>query len=112
MSASSKSTKTLSLKKPVEQVSAMLETEITAQTPDSTVVAEKTPVEPPVASKEIVKVPKSNKMMVATVIFERMTKEGKARKEIIQAFVAEAGLTLAGSSTYFQTIKSKSKKDK
>lgn len=66
--------------------------------------AQETAVEAPKTAPDA---PKVNKMAVATEIFKRMTAEGKARKEIILAFVVEAGLTKAGSATYYQTIKTK-----
>lgn len=40
------------------------------------------------------------KRELAQAIFDRM--KGKSRKEVIAVFQAEAGLTPAGSSTYFQ----------
>jgi hypothetical protein len=51
------------------------------------------------------------KMAIATEIFERMKKgKGVTRKEIIDQFVAEAKLSKAGASTYYQLVKSKSEK--
>ncbi len=48
------------------------------------------------------------KMEVATEIFIRMKKtKGMTRKEIIAAFVADAKLSKAGASTYYQLIKAK-----
>lgn len=50
------------------------------------------------------------KMVIATEIYKRMkTVKGITRKEILDAFVAEAKLSKAGSSTYYQLIKAKVK---
>ncbi|WP_415878405.1 hypothetical protein [Methylomonas sp. TEB] len=46
-----------------------------------------------------------SKMDKAKVIYEQLTTEGKGRKEIIDAFIKEVGLTKAGAPTYYQTIK-------
>jgi hypothetical protein len=46
-----------------------------------------------------------SKIEKAKVVYERMTLEGKSRKDIIAAFVKEVGFTPAGSSTYFQNLK-------
>ena len=46
-----------------------------------------------------------SKIEKAKEVYERMTLEGKSRKDIIAAFVKEVGLTPAGSSTYFQNLK-------
>lgn len=117
MSASIKTTKTLSLSKksvgtspaPVKDERTTVEIKPKDEKNDAPAAqvsptVEKRPVEPVNVPD---KAPKSNKMMVATVIYERMIKEGKARKEIILSFVTEAGLTKAGASTYYQTIKNK-----
>lgn len=46
------------------------------------------------------------KMAIATEIYKRMWKvKDVTRKEIIEQFVAEAKLSKAGASTYFQLIK-------
>jgi hypothetical protein len=46
------------------------------------------------------------KMAIATEIYKRMkTVKGVTRKEILDAFVAEAKLSKAGASTYYQLIK-------
>ncbi|GAC1605464.1 MAG: hypothetical protein NVS3B3_03420 [Aquirhabdus sp.] len=56
--------------------------------------AEKSPVTAP------------TKMAIATEIYKRMkTVKGITRKEILDAFVAEAKLSKAGASTYYQLIK-------
>jgi hypothetical protein len=48
----------------------------------------------------------STKMYIATEIYKRMWKvKDVTRKEIIEQFVAEAKLSKAGASTYFQLIK-------
>jgi hypothetical protein len=48
----------------------------------------------------------STKMAIATEIYKRMkTVKGITRKEILDAFVAEAKLSKAGASTYYQLIK-------
>lgn len=47
------------------------------------------------------------KMDKAKVIYTNGRKEGLARKAIIEAFIAEAGLTRKGSSTYYQLLKTK-----
>ncbi len=50
------------------------------------------------------------KMEVATEIFNRMrSTSGVTRKQIIDQFVADARLSKAGASTYYQLIKAKSK---
>ena len=51
-----------------------------------------------------------SKIEKAKVVYERMTLEGKSRKDIIAAFVKEVGLTPAGSSTYFQNLKKPAEK--
>lgn len=45
------------------------------------------------------------KMGKAKAVFEKMTAEKSTRKEIIDAFVKEVGLTKAGASTYYQNLK-------
>lgn len=51
------------------------------------------------------------KMEIATEIFKQMKKgKGVTRKEIIDQFVAEAKLSKAGASTYYQLVKSKLEK--
>ena len=50
------------------------------------------------------------KVEKAKEVYERMTLEGKSRKDIIAAFVKEVGLTPAGSSTYFQNLKNPAEK--
>jgi hypothetical protein len=51
---------------------------------------------------------KKPKMEIATAIFKQMTKiKGVTRKEIIDRFVAEAKLSKAGASTYYQLIRTK-----
>lgn len=63
-------------------------------------------VKVPATKKEKVEGEKKvNKMATAIVVFEKMTKAGKARKEIIQAFIDQVHLTKAGASTYYQSIK-------
>ena len=48
------------------------------------------------------------KMDIATEIYMQMKKtKGITRKEILERFVAEAKLSKAGASTYFQLIKAK-----
>lgn len=60
-----------------------------------------------VAAKAVEKAPKAeqvpNKMDKAREIFKKM--KGKPRKEVLAAFVADAGLTVAGSATYFSNIR-------
>jgi hypothetical protein len=46
-----------------------------------------------------------SKMEKAKVVYEKMTLDGKGRKDIIAAFVKEVELTPAGASTYFQNLK-------
>jgi len=45
------------------------------------------------------------KMDNAKKVFENMTLDGNSRKEIIDAFIKEVGLTKAGASTYYQNLK-------
>jgi hypothetical protein len=45
------------------------------------------------------------KMDKARKVFQALTEEGKARKEIIAALIKDVGLTKSGASTYFQTLK-------
>lgn len=45
------------------------------------------------------------KMDNAKKVFEKMTQDGNSRKEIIDAFIKEVGLTKAGASTYYQNLK-------
>lgn len=49
-----------------------------------------------------------SKMSKATNVYQRLIKnEGVQRKDIIQEFIAKCGLTPAGASTYYNTIKKK-----
>lgn len=41
----------------------------------------------------------------AKPVYEQMMAEGKDRKQIIEAFINEVGLTKAGASTYYQNLK-------
>jgi hypothetical protein len=50
------------------------------------------------------------KMDKAKEVFEKMTAEKHTRKEIIDAFVKEVGLTKAGASTYYQNLKNAAEK--
>jgi hypothetical protein len=45
------------------------------------------------------------KLDKAKEVYKKMILEGYERKEIMAAFVEEAGLTPAGASTYFQNLK-------
>jgi hypothetical protein len=45
------------------------------------------------------------KMDKAREVFQALTQEGKARKEIIAALIKNVGLTKSGASTYYQTLK-------
>lgn len=45
------------------------------------------------------------KMDQAREVFDALTNDGKARKEIIAALIKDVGLTKAGASTYYQTLK-------
>ena len=45
------------------------------------------------------------KMDKAKEVFDKMTAEKHTRKEIIDAFVKDVGLTKAGASTYYQNLK-------
>lgn len=48
------------------------------------------------------------KMQIATEVYKRMMRRKQVtRKEIIEQFVAEAGLSKDGASTYYQMIKRK-----
>ena len=48
-----------------------------------------------------------SKMELAVEIYKKLIAEKKARKDVILAFIADAGLTKAGASTYFGLIKAK-----
>lgn len=49
-----------------------------------------------------------SKMEIATEIYKRMMQtKGMTRKEVLEQFVAQAKLSKAGASTYFQLIKAK-----
>lgn len=50
------------------------------------------------------------KMDKAKEVFDKMTAEKYTRKEIIDAFVKEVGLTKAGASTYYQNLKNAAEK--
>lgn len=74
----------------------------------STAPAPSTVITAPVATV----VDTRTKMEIATEIFARMKKvKGITRKEIIDQFVAEAKLSKAGASTYYQLVKSKLEKN-
>lgn len=45
----------------------------------------------------------SSKAGMARALFKKLA--GKARKEVIQAFIDKLGLTPAGAATYYQTLK-------
>jgi hypothetical protein len=45
------------------------------------------------------------KMDQAREVFQALTNDGKARKEIITALIKDVGLTKAGAQTYYQTLK-------
>ena len=47
----------------------------------------------------------ATKMEQCKVIFVTMTAAGAARKEIVEAFVSQIGMTNAGASTYYNTCK-------
>ncbi|APA66615.1 hypothetical protein YQ44_00905 [Janthinobacterium sp. 1_2014MBL_MicDiv] len=48
------------------------------------------------------------KMEIASAIYVRMSKQkNMTRKQIVEQFVAEAKLSAAGASTYYQLIKAK-----
>lgn len=48
------------------------------------------------------------KMEIASAIYQRMSKQkDMTRKQIVEQFVAEAKLSAAGASTYYQLIKAK-----
>ena len=48
------------------------------------------------------------KMEIASAIYMRMSKQkDMTRKQIVEQFVAEAKLSVAGASTYYQLIKAK-----
>jgi hypothetical protein len=82
----------------------------TASNPQSNVVeatTKATHAVRPIANAAVVEV--ATKMDIATEIFKRMNKNGATRKEILDVFVAEAKLSKAGASTYYQLIKAKVK---
>ena len=55
--------------------------------------------------------PKTTKMDVATEIYKRMRRQRNVtRKDIIAKFVAEADLSIAAASTYYQIIKARQEK--
>ncbi|MFZ6718650.1 hypothetical protein [Undibacterium sp. Ji49W] len=74
---------------------------------------EKKTVNPPLTaapSENAEVVEERTKMDVATEIYKRMKKiKGVTRKEVLEQFMAEAKLSKAGASTYFQLIKAKNK---
>jgi hypothetical protein len=47
---------------------------------------------------------KISKASIARTIYQRERAKGTTRKDIIQLFQTEAGLTAAGASTYFQNF--------
>ena len=49
------------------------------------------------------KVPQT-KAHKARIVFNRMTKAGKERKDIIKAFVDKVGLTAEGAKTYYYNL--------
>jgi hypothetical protein len=66
--------------------------------------AKKAPAKPSKPAKKVAKAQDGEtKAMKARVIFKRM--KGKSRKEVLLAFVSEAGLTIAGAATYFSNIR-------
>ncbi len=69
------------------------------------VEAQKAEVKPAAKKEQKPEEKKVNKMATAVIVFERLQKQGKQRKDIIAAFMSEVGLTKAGASTYYQTIK-------
>lgn len=51
-------------------------------------------------------VPKGpTKMDKAREVYQALTEEGKARKDIIAALIKDVGLTQSGASTYYQSLK-------
>jgi hypothetical protein len=62
---------------------------------------------PPAVKAE--KKPKApTKMEIATAIYQRMSKQKDVtRKQIVEQFIAEAKLSAAGASTYYQLVKAK-----
>ena len=46
-----------------------------------------------------------SKMTAARQLFDKLVGQGKKRKDVIQSFQQEIGLTRAGAATYYQTIK-------
>jgi hypothetical protein len=46
----------------------------------------------------------------AKPVYEKMVAEGKTRKQIIETFISQVGLTKAGASTYYQNLKKEAKK--
>lgn len=60
------------------------------------------------SNRKITKSDEPSKADVAREIFKLMA--GKSRKEIIAAFISDAGLTPAGAATYFINIKRESSK--
>lgn len=50
------------------------------------------------------------KVDAARPLYIKLVAEGKTRKDIIEAFVKEIGLTPAGASTYYQNLKRESEK--
>jgi hypothetical protein len=55
------------------------------------------------------KAPLASKSDQARSIFDRMSGQGKSRKEVIESFVDDAKLTPSGASTYYQKFLTESK---
>ncbi len=54
--------------------------------------------------------PVVTKMDKARIIFTKMKRA--QRKDVIEAFIAEAGLTPAGASTYFNNLRTEAQKSR
>jgi hypothetical protein len=60
------------------------------------------------SKKAAAKKPDRSKMDQAVLIMEKMFfKQGKERKEILPVLMKECGLSKAGASTYYQSIKNR-----
>ncbi|QEL56038.1 hypothetical protein [Chromobacterium paludis] len=77
----------------------------TSQTPTNK-PAQATPGQAPAEAAKPAADAKVNKMEVATEIYKQMIRvKDVTRQDIIEQFVAKAGLTKAGAATYYQIIK-------
>lgn len=77
-------------------------------TTDTTVNEEKSDASDSPAAKAEKKSKAPTKMEIASAVYTRMSRQKEVtRKQIVEQFVAEAKLSPAGASTYYQLIKAK-----